>query len=58
MYAGLDAGLHLAETCSEPKRAVPRALMTTVAIGFVTGFAFAIAMCYSISDLDALLDTV
>lgn len=57
MYAGIDAILHLAEEVTEPRRAVPRALMTTVGVGFSTGFVFAVAMCYCIQDLDALLDT-
>lgn len=58
MYAGLDASLHLAERCKDPSRAVPRALMATVAIGFVSAFGFSISMCYGISDLAPLLDTV
>lgn len=57
MYAGLDATLHLAEECAEPRKVVPRALMSTVSIGFVTAFVFTIAMCYSIVDLDAMLNT-
>ncbi|KAI5359719.1 putative amino acid/polyamine transporter I [Septoria linicola] len=58
MYAGIDATLHLAETCTKPKTAVPRALMTTVVVGFITGFVFSVAMCYGISDLSALVNTV
>lgn len=57
MYAGLDASLHLAEECTDAKKTVPRALFSTVAIGFVTGFVFSIAMCYSTADLDAMLNT-
>lgn len=57
MYAGIDASLHLAEECAYPKKTVPRALMSTVLIGSVTGFVFSIAMCYSIVDLEAMLNT-
>ncbi|THY38339.1 amino acid transporter [Aureobasidium pullulans] len=44
MYAGLDASMHLAEECTEPEKTVPRALMATILIGFITGFAFSIAI--------------
>ncbi|KAI6913542.1 hypothetical protein D0869_04267 [Hortaea werneckii] len=57
MYAGIDGTLHLAEKCTDPIRVVPRALLSTVLIGFLTAFGFAIAMCYSIDDLPSLLDT-
>ncbi|KAI4726177.1 amino acid transporter [Aureobasidium sp. EXF-10728] len=57
MFAGLDASLHLAEECTEPGKTVPKALCTTVIIGFVTGFVFTVAMCYGIKDLDALIAT-
>ncbi|THY06140.1 amino acid transporter [Aureobasidium pullulans] len=57
MYAGLDASMHLAEECTEPEKTVPRALMATILIGFITGFAFSIAMCYGIQDLDSLIST-
>jgi len=57
MYAGIDASLHLAEECTNPKKTVPRALFSTVIIGFVTALVFSISMCYSIVDLDAMLDT-
>ena len=57
MYAGIDASLHLAEECTNPKKTVPQALFSTVVIGFVTALVFSIAMCYSIVDLDAMLDT-
>lgn len=57
MFAGLDAVLHLAEECSNPRKTVPQALMSTVSIGFLTGFVFSIAMCYSLLNLDDLLNT-
>jgi choline transport protein len=57
MYAGIDSTLHLAETCENPRKVVPRALMTTVVVGLVTGFSFSVAMCYGITDLSALVNT-
>ncbi|KAI7483868.1 amino acid transporter [Hortaea werneckii] len=57
MYAGIDGTLHLAEKCTDPVRVVHRALLSTVLIGFLTAFGFAIAMCYSINDLLSLLNT-
>lgn len=55
IYAGLDGAVHLAEECKNAATAIPKALMSTVSIGFVTGFAFAVAMTYSYTDLDAVL---
>ncbi|KAK6000904.1 hypothetical protein QM012_002987 [Aureobasidium pullulans] len=55
IFAGLDASLHLAEECTEPEKTVPKALCTTIIIGFITGFVFAIAMCYGIRDINELV---
>lgn len=55
IYSGLDGAIHLAEECTNAVTAVPRALVSTVVIGFVTALAFAVAMTYSYSDFDAVL---
>ncbi|KXJ87192.1 amino acid/polyamine transporter I [Microdochium bolleyi] len=55
MFGGIDAVLHLAEECNQPQRTVPKALMSILAIGMLTGFAFAVAMSYGITDLDVLV---
>lgn len=55
MFLGLDGALHLAEEALNPKRAVPRALISTSIVGLVTGFLFNVAMCYCIRDLDTLV---
>lgn len=55
MYGGIDGVLHLAEECTRPHRVIPRALMSVIAIGFATGFSFAIAMCYGIEDIRPLI---
>lgn len=57
MYAGIDGALHLAEECQNAATVVPRALMSTVTIGFVTTFAFMVAMLYCTSDLDAVVSS-
>ena len=44
VYAGIDGAIHLAEECSNASMAVPFALMSTLSIGFITSFAFVIAM--------------
>lgn len=58
MFAGLDGVLHLAEECTNAPTAVPRALMSTVAIGFVSSFVFVISMLYSLSNFDQVLGTI
>lgn len=57
MYAGIDATLHLAEECQNPRKVVPRATMLAVTIGFFTAFPFSIIILYSITDIDAILET-
>ncbi|KAM0522355.1 hypothetical protein ACHAPE_001944 [Trichoderma viride] len=37
MFGGLDATLHLAEETLDPSRTVPKALMSTIGIGFFSG---------------------
>lgn len=57
MYAGIDGAVHLAEECKNPGIVVPRALMSTVSIGFVTSFVFAVIMMYCTNDLEAVVTT-
>lgn len=54
MFGGLDATLHLAEETLDPSRTVPKALMTTIGIGFFSGFVFSVAMAYCLPSLDTL----
>lgn len=54
MYAGIDGALHLAEECKDAEKVVPRALVSTLTIGFMTSFAFMVAMLYCTSDLTAV----
>jgi choline transport protein len=57
MYAGIDGAIHLAEECKNAAVAVPQALMSTMIIGFVTSFAFAVVMLYCTNDLEAAVET-
>ena len=57
VYAGLDAALHLAEGCTLPERTVPRGVMASVVIGFITAFPFAIVLLYLVSNFQAVLET-
>lgn len=54
IYSGLDAALHLAEEVPNPRVAVPRACLSAVGIGFLTSFAYLIAVLYTIVDLDSV----
>ncbi|KAK6364538.1 hypothetical protein LTS17_012161 [Exophiala oligosperma] len=57
MFVGIDASLHLAEECLDAARIVPKAVMSVVGIGFVTAFAYAIAVSYSLNDLATIILT-
>jgi choline transport protein len=57
MYAGIDGAIHLAEECKNAAVVVPRALMSTITIGFVTSFIFAIVMVYCTNNLEAVVST-
>ena len=57
IYAGIDGAIHLAEECSNASTAVPFALTSTLTIGFVTAFTFVIAMLYTMTDMDAVINT-
>ncbi|TFB00474.1 Choline transport protein [Trichoderma ghanense] len=52
MFGGLDSALHLAEETLDASKMVPKALMSTIGIGFFSGFAFSVAMTYCIPSLD------
>lgn len=49
-FVGVDGAIHLAEDAENALTAVPRALVATVLVGFITAFPFVVAMFYCISD--------
>jgi choline transport protein len=55
--ACLDCATHMAEEVPRPERTIPIAIMSTIAIGFVTAWFFSISMMFSLSDLDAITAT-
>lgn len=58
IFAGLDGAVHLAEEVTNAAQAVPRALLSTIVIGFITALTFAIAMLYSLTDFDSVLKDI
>lgn len=56
-FACLDCATHLAEEVGSPERAIPIAILGTVAIGFVTSWPFVISMMASIQNLEEVTGT-
>lgn len=56
-FACLDCATHLAEEVARPEKMIPIAICGTVAIGFVTAWFFAMAMMFSIQDLESITNT-
>ncbi|KAL3293877.1 amino acid transporter [Colletotrichum asianum] len=57
IYSGLDGAIHLAEECNHAASSIPKALISTVTIGFVSSFVFSVAMLYSFRDIDPVLQS-
>ncbi|PVI06748.1 putative choline transport protein [Periconia macrospinosa] len=53
----VDAITHLAEELPHPERDLPKGVFAQVGLGFLAAFFFGIALFYSISDLDAVLNS-
>lgn len=58
LFLCLDCATHMAEEIVNPERQIPLSIMLTVVIGFVTSFAYSIAMFFCISDLDLVLNSL
>ncbi|KAG5417008.1 hypothetical protein I9W82_004641 [Candida metapsilosis] len=54
-FNGLDAATHIAEESLRPAVDIPRALISTIVIGFITTFAYCIAIFFSMRNLDAVM---
>lgn len=48
----------MAEEVADAAKFVPRALISTVVIGFVTAFGFSLSMLYSLNDFEKVVDSV
>lgn len=57
-FLGADCGAHLAEEIENPGKNVPRVILYPLAMGLLTAFPFAAALLYSITDIEAVLNTV
>ncbi|KUI62813.1 Choline transport protein [Cytospora mali] len=53
----VDVITHLSEEIPNPQRNVPLGLAIQMAIGFVTGFCYLVAIMYSINDLGAVSES-
>ncbi|VUC22146.1 unnamed protein product [Clonostachys rosea] len=53
-FSCLDAATHLADEIPQPQKNIPKALLCTVALGFVTGLPIILSLLFSAVDLDAL----
>lgn len=56
-FSCLDAATHLAEETLTPQTDIPKAIIGTVIIGFLTSFSYAISMFFSMRNLDELLNS-
>jgi choline transport protein len=56
-FSCLDCATHLAKEVASPERAIPIAIMGTIAMGFATAWPFAIIMMFSIQDTTAITTT-
>lgn len=56
-FSCLDCATHMAEEILNPETQIPKSIMLTVVLGFITSFAYSIAMFFSITDLDAVLSS-
>lgn len=57
VFACLDSATHMAEEVGSPEKSIPIAIMSTVAIGFVTSWFYVISMFFSVTDLTAVMDS-
>ncbi|SGZ53162.1 CIC11C00000001294 [Sungouiella intermedia] len=56
-FSCLDAATHMAEETLSPQTDIPKAIIGTVIIGFITSLSYAISMFFSIRNLDDILNS-
>ncbi|KAF8475840.1 amino acid/polyamine transporter I [Kalaharituber pfeilii] len=56
-FSCLDGCVHLAEEMPNPSKNIPKAIMGTVTIGFITSWIFSIAIFFVITDIEAVIST-
>jgi len=57
-FLGSDCGAHLCEEIPNPSKNVPRVIVYPLIVGLITAFPFAVALLYSITDMDSALHTI
>ncbi|KAJ7754706.1 choline transport protein [Mycena maculata] len=50
-----DSVTHMAEELPHPRRDLPKAIAAQITLGALTGFVYAVALMFAITDLDAVL---
>ncbi|KZV95062.1 putative amino acid transporter [Exidia glandulosa HHB12029] len=50
-----DSVTHMAEELPHPRKDMPKAIFAQLGLGCITAFCFAVALMYSITDLDAVV---
>lgn len=56
-FLGTDCGAHLCEEIRDPAKNAPKIILYPILIGLVTAWPFACACMYSITDVEAVLNT-
>ncbi|EGW33543.1 uncharacterized protein SPAPADRAFT_60882 [Spathaspora passalidarum NRRL Y-27907] len=56
-FSCLDSVTHLSEETSKPRTDIPKAVLSTVTIGFVTAFTYSIAMFFCVTNLEELTNS-
>lgn len=56
-FLGSDCGAHLCEEIPNPAKNVPKVILWPLVMGLTTAFPFAVAMMYSITDLQAIFES-
>jgi choline transport protein len=55
--AGTDGVVHMAEETHSPRKNIPRAMIWSIFINSMAGFAYIVVILYSITDPDAVVKT-
>ncbi|SCU86362.1 LAFA_0E00276g1_1 [Lachancea sp. 'fantastica'] len=59
-FAGIDSATHMVDEVGyiQSKKLVPRAIICTIIVGFLTSFTYAIGMFYCITDAEKVTDSI
>lgn len=52
-----DSVAHMSEEIDDASKQAPRAMVLSVIVGFITGFAFILSLLFVIQDMDAVVNT-